>query len=228
MGTPSWLYYLFGGAMLAVAAYSTAQLVVSVRLRDPAGRDVDLAHLLMGVTMAGMFVPAWAFGPSWLWELAFFALLVWFVTRTAVSVQRFGLHVPHEGIHAAMSLAMVLMYLYPMGASGVASMSMSGSSSSHGILDPGIGLILAFVFFASAIFTLASPDKGASHHGVHHPHRSLALARVSQGHGPAEDTAPPAVAERPAPYSVLRRPELEDVSHVVMCLGMGFMLILML
>ena len=76
----------------------------------------------------------------------------------------FGIHLTHYLIHAAMSFAMLLMYLFPAGASSGA-MSMSMGSSSSARIDPGLSLLLAVVFFASAIFTLASPIKGVSHHG---------------------------------------------------------------
>ena len=152
--------------MFIVAAYAVVLLVMSVTFKDSAGRDVDLAHLFMGLSMGGMFETRWAFWPSWFWEATFGILLVWFVTRSAESIYRFGLHIPHEAVHAAMSLAMLLMYWFPKGSSPV-SMGMSMSSSSHAMLDPGIGVILAFTFAGSAIFTLASPNKGASHHGTH-------------------------------------------------------------
>jgi hypothetical protein len=224
MGTPAWLYYLFAVAMLAVAGYAVCQLAVSIRIHDPAGRDVDVAHLFMGVAMAGMFVTHWSFWSSGFWELVFFVLMVWFIARSAQSIQRFGLHVPHEAIHATMSMSMLLMYWFPMGSS-TAGMSMSASS--HRMLDPGIGLLLAFIFFGSAIFTLASPNKGASHHGrhpVHHP----ALAAV--GAPVLEAVSEPAgeAAARSGLISVVTSPRLEDLSHVVMAVGMGFMLILML
>jgi len=227
VGDPFWLYYVFAGAMLTVAAYSLGLLGLSLRSSDPVGRDIDIAHLAMGTAMAGMFVVHWAFGPAWFWEAAFFALMIWFLVRSAQSVQQYGLHIPHEGIHAVMSLAMVLMYLYPMGATGAA-MSMSGSSSaSHGILDPGIGLILAVMFFGSAIFTLASPHKGSSHHGTHRRH---ALVYATAGASSAVTATPPesngGIAGRGV--RILTAPALEDLSHVMMCVGMGFMLILML
>lgn len=228
MGTPPWLYYVFAVAMLSVAAYNASLFVLCLRARDPAGRDVDIAHIFMGVAMAGMFVSRWSFWPSWFWEIAFSVLLVWFVVRSALSIQRFGLHVPHQAIHAAMSLAMLLMYWYPMGSSASSAMSMSASSSSHGILDPGIGLIVAFAFFGSAIFTLASPNKGASHHGTHRALRSLVYAGAAAG-ARARDGAAEVQAEVPgAAVAVLAAPRLEDLSHVVMCVGMGFMLVLML
>jgi hypothetical protein len=225
VGTPSWLYYLFAVAMLAVAAYSAGLLGLSLKTSDRVGRDIDVAHLLMGIAMAGMFVAHWAFWPAWLWEGAFFALTVWFVVRSMQSLQHYGVHVPHEGIHAVMSLAMVLMYLYPVGATGAA-MSMTGSSSSRGILDPGLGLLLAVTFFGSAIFTLGSSHKGSSHHGTHRRHVS-AYATVG---APAPTAQTPVASNTGARRGVriLTTPALEDLSHVVMCVGMGFMLILML
>src|ERR1700722_18914447 len=169
MGTPIWLYYLFATVMLAVAAYSVGPLVFSLPGRHHAGRDVDIAHIFMGVSMAGMFVADWAFGPSATWELIFAVLLIWFVVQSIQSVIAFGIHLTHYLIHAAMSFAMLLMYVFPAATrSGAMSMSMS-MASSRSRIDPGLSLLLAFVFFASVIFTLASPNKGASHHGTHTP-----------------------------------------------------------
>lgn len=220
MGTPAWLYYLLGIVMLAVAAYAIALLVVSVTGRHHSGRDVDIAHICMGISMAGMFVGRWAFGPSAMWELTFAALMVWFGVRSIKSIQRFGMHKPHEAIHATMSFAMLLMYWYPMGSSGQA-MGMSVPSGAPK-LDPGLGFALAVSFFASAVFTLASPVKGASHHGSH------AFAYSSTGpdgtraslssHGNGASTM----------EAVVTTPWLEDASHAAMCFAMGFMLILML
>jgi len=219
LGTPAWLYYLFAVLMLAVAAYGMVLLVVSVAMRQASGRDVDVAHVVMGVSMAGMFVGHWAFGPSAVWELIFAALLVWFAARSVLSIRRFGLHLPHQAIHAAMSFAMLLMYVYPTGSS-TGSMSMAGSSS--GRLDPGLGLLLAMIFFASAIFTLASPNKGASHHGRH------ILLSVPPRPDPAARGPAGAALRSRTVEALVATPWLEDASHVVMAIGMGFMLILML
>jgi hypothetical protein len=228
MGHPAGLYYLFALAMLLVAAYNLSLLVLSIRPDDPAGRDVDIAHVFMGVAMAGMFVTDWAFWPNWFWVASFFILMVWFVTRTALSIQRFGLHVPHEGIHALMAFAMLLMYWYPVSAAnGAMSMAMS---SSHAMLDPGIGLLVVFLLLGSAIFTLASPNKGASHHGTHRVHqRPVAYESGPDGHD-GEGATRVVVAEAPPTglAVVLQKPQLEDLSHVIMCVGMAFMLVLML
>ncbi len=220
---PPGLYYLFAVAMLAVAAYGLVLLAVSLAIRRSAGWDVDVAHIFMGVSMAGMFVADWAFGPSAIWELIFTVLLVWFVAQSIQSVIAFGIHLTHYLIHAAMSFAMLLMYVFPAGAhSGAMSMSMTSSSAR---IDPGLSFLLAFTFFASAIFTLASPIKGVSHHGRHA--RAYAMSGAAGGtvEGPGGQAA---VSAGRGAVGVITAPWLEDASHVVMSIGMGFMLILMI
>jgi hypothetical protein len=211
--TPSWLYYLFGASMLAVAAYESTLLLVAVPIRRTAGWDVDISHTCMGVAMAGMFVTQWAFGPRSFWEPIFAVLFVWFLVRSIQSMRRWGLHLPHFLIHAVMSLAMLLMYRFPMVPS-TASMSAMGPR-----LDPGLAFLLAIILFASAVFTLASPHKGASHHGTHDP---ALVPRQAAGQPDGWTPSHGGIA------AIIGTPWLEDISHVVMCVGMGFMLILML
>jgi len=222
--TPAWMYYLFAVTMLAVAAYGLVLLAVSVAIRRSAGWDVDVAHLFMGVSMAGMFVTGWAFGPSAIWELIFTVLLVWFLVQSVQSVITFGIHLTHYLIHAAMSFAMLLMYVFPVGSTS-RGISMSMASSSNARIDPGLSLLLAVAFFASAIFTLASPIKGVSHHGRHS--RAYAMSGTGGGTVEAPSGPAPASAARGA-MGLIAAPWLEDASHVVMCVGMGFMLILMI
>ena len=220
--TPSWLYYLFAVAMLAVAAYCLVLLAVSIAGRRTAGWDVDIAHIFMGVAMAGMFVADWAFGPSAIWELIFTALLVWFLVQSVQSVIAFGIHLTHYLIHAVMSFAMLLMYVFPAGANSEA-MSMSTAASSSARIDPGLSLLLAFVLLASAVFTLASPKKGASHHGTHV--RAYAMSGAGGAVGASSGQSPPTAR---GVVRLITAPWLEDASHVVMSVGMGFMLILMI
>ena len=211
--------------MLAVAAYGLVLLAVSVAIRRSAGWDVDIAHLFMGVSMAGMFVTDWAFGPSAIWELIFTVLLVWFLVQSVQSVIAFGIHLTHYLIHAAMSFAMLLMYVFPAGSQLRSDVDVDGVASSSARIDPGLSLLLAFVFFASAIFTLASPVKGASHHGRHS--RAYAMSGAAGGAVGAPSGPAPASAAGGA-VGLITAPWLEDASHVVMCVGMGFMLILMI
>jgi hypothetical protein len=221
MSNPSWLYYLFAVLMLAVAGYCLSLLTLSLATNRPAGRDVEISHIFMGVAMAGMFVGQWAFGRSAVWEIIFGVLLVWFVVQSIQSVRQFGLHLPHALIHAVMNFAMLLMYWFPMGSSGSGAMSMSASSSGPK-LDSGLGFVVALVLFTSAVFTLASPNKGASHFGSHAPAWAIAsTAGSEQDHSTAGASSVLAVE------GLVATPWLVDVSHVVMCIGMGFMLLLM-
>jgi hypothetical protein len=223
VANPLWLYYFFATLMLVVSAYSLALFVVTVRARRPGGWDVDVAHVLMGVSMAGMFIVDWSFGSPHMWEVIFATLLVWFSLCGALSMRRYGLHFSHYLIHAVMSLAMLLMYAFPGQANGaMAGMSMSTSIGPR--LDPGLSFLLALVILASAIFTLASADKGASHHGSHPPVFAVGAQRVGGPEvGQGRDWSSAVGIE-----GLIATPRLEDASHVAMCVGMGFLLILMI
>ena len=175
--------------------------------------------------MAGMFVTQWAFGPRALWELIFAVLLIWFLARSAQSIQQWGLHLSHFLIHAVMSFAMLLMYWFPMQASGAAATGSMSMSSTGPRLDPGLAFFLAITLFASAIFTLASPNKGASHHGTHG--RAFVMSRAD-GQATAASQPDGGTSSNGGIAAIVSTPRLEDVGHVVMCVGMGFMLILMI
>ena len=119
---------------------------------------------------------------------------------------------------------MLLMYVFPAGG-GSGSMSMSMASTSNARVDPGLSFLLAVVFFASAIFTLASPNKGASHHGTH----SLAYAMSGAAGGTVGAPNGQALASTGrGAVRLIAAPRLEDLSHVVMAVGMGFLFILMI
>jgi hypothetical protein len=223
VGTPSGLYYLFAILMLVVAAYATAFVVGSSLDHWTAGRDVEISHLAMGVAMAGMFVPAWSFGPNPFWVVVFSSMLIWFVVRAIRSIQAWGLHMPHTAVHAVMSLAMLLMYWFPR---GTLSHSMSMTTAAGGArMDPGLAFLIAFVLFGSAVFTVASPNRGATHFGTH----CADPVPVPVADGQHVDVT---LVEAPlAPSGVLRAiaaPTLLDATHVVMSISMGLMLILMI
>jgi hypothetical protein len=225
--TPQWLSDLFGVLMLAVAGYAAVLFMVTVGFHRPAGWDVDIAHTLMGISMAGMFVGGWAFGSKVIWEFIFAVLLIWFLARSALSMLQFKLHLSHFLVHGVLSLAMILMYAFPGGTGdasmGSMSMSMPMPMSDASRLDPTVALLLALCFFASAVFTVGSSKKGASHHGSH----VLAYVGVNGGSAPqgrSGEGHPHALSLE----GVVTTPWVEDASHVAMCAAMGYLLILMM
>jgi hypothetical protein len=225
--TPVWLYDLFGVLMLAVAGYAVVLFVVTVGARRPAGWDIDVAHTIMGISMAGMFVGGWAFGSKVMWEFIFAVLLIWFLARTALSIRQFGVHLPHFLVHGVLSLAMILMYAFPGGASdasmGSMSMSMPMAMSGDARLDPAVALVFALCLFASAVFTMGSSKKGASHHGSH----VLNYVGVN-GRSAPQDCSSEGHPHTLSLEGVVTAPWVEDASHVAMCVAMGYLLILMM
>ena len=222
MSTPSWLYYLFGVLMLAVAAYCSTLLVLSLATHRPSGRDVEISHIFMGVAMAGMFVGDWAFGRSAVWELIFGALLVWFLVESIQSVRTYGLHLPHALIHAVMNFAMLLMYWFPLGRplGGHVHVSLDDRAEArsrarlHGGLHPlRLGHLHAGLPQQGRV-TLRKPCTGL---------RPGWCRRIGSSRGSCRGGAGAVVAID----EIVATPWLVDLSHVVMCIAMGFMLLLM-
>lgn len=214
--TPSWLYDLFGVVMLVIAGYSLVLVALGVEARRTAGWDVELSHAVMGISMAGMFVGGWAFGPSGMWEGLFAAFVVWFVIRAGRSILVYGLHLPHTAVHALMGFAMLLMYWFPMSRAASASRA-----------DPGLLLLVATLLLASAVFTFASTHRGGAVYGTHLGLETGTGTPAVAGVTPGSYLTGTAAAA-PGVEGTFSRPWLLDASHVVMCVAMAFMLILML
>jgi hypothetical protein len=228
MSAPSWLYYLFGALVLLVAGYGVVLLALAATGRRSRGRDVDISHAFMGTSMAGMFVPKWAFGPHALWELIFALLLVWFAVRSIQSMQKWGIHLTHFLIHAVMNFTMLLAYWFPLPASSGGAMASMSMATTGSRLDPGLSFLLVSVLLGSATFTLASPYKGSSHHGTHVVATAMSVAGGSQV---LVSSGLDFEGRSPAALGIeqhIASPWLEDLSHVMMCIAMGFMLILMI
>jgi hypothetical protein len=168
--------------------------------------------------MAGMFNSDWAFGPRSVWEFIFAALSVWFAVRGVLSIRRYGIHLSHFFVHAVLSLAMFLMYVFPGKASsrsmGAMHMAMP-MVTTDSRLGSGVAFALAICLFASAIFTVGSPQKGVSHHG----RRALVYTGALPASAPQNRWT---YAE-----GLIATPWVEDASHVAMCVAMGFLLILL-
>jgi Domain of unknown function (DUF5134) len=145
---PSWLAGLLAAVMIATAAYCAVRLAVAWRRRRPTAYDVDAAHVLMGVAMAGMLVPRLnPFGDAG-WRVIFGGAAAWFAVRAVrqylgpraewprarrprAEWRRTGRRVYHGHYlhHVLASGAMLYMFAYAAGSAGAApGLPMVGSS----------------------------------------------------------------------------------------------------
>lgn len=237
MTNPGWLNDFFAAAMVAVALYSAGRLVAARVWSRPTHRDVDVAHVLMGTAMAGMLVSDLNPIPSGVWEVVFSSLAAWFVWRcyqfvrdpsTGIEYHQHVHRLSRRMIHLVMSLAMLYMYLavVPGAVAPGGSMAMGAATgaTTHFVLLP---LVFIVSLFASAIWEL---DRLGRMSRVFAAQVQTAPAFASVGGASltaperSEPTRERVDEERPAWLA----PRLEGVAHVVMCVTMGYMLVLML
>jgi uncharacterized protein DUF5134 len=158
---PAWLTGAFTAVMLGVAAYSAVRLLSARHLRRRLHYDVDVAHVTMGVAMAGMLVPTLDPLPNTAWDAAFGVIALWFLWKslragTRHLADRALQQVSHHLAHLVMACAMIYMYLALAPDHGVArsavpmAMAMGGATGSTAFA----GLPLVFVVFllASAVW----------------------------------------------------------------------------
>ena len=114
---PLWLAAALGIVMLAAAAFAGGRMLVAWRLRRVTDYEVDAHHVLMGVSMAGMLIPALGIvsaGASvTIWLLVWIVVTVWFavsVVRAASVGAAGGRFSGHHLPHLVMSAAMLYMF----------------------------------------------------------------------------------------------------------------------
>ena len=228
MAGPSWLAGPLAAVMIATAVYCVSRLAVAWRRRRPADCDVDAAHVLMGVAMAGMLVPRLnPFGDAG-WEVVFGVAAAWFGARAVRQYLgqrtgrcRAGQHVHHVH-HLLTSAAMLYMLACAAGPAGVAvaAPGMAGmpGSPTYAAGFPSLTLGLALALFAGVIWAadrlLAAPAPAA------------ASARTT-----TMGTIPAAVAATGNPGARVgapMSPRLAACCEIVMGVTMSYMLITML
>jgi hypothetical protein len=218
---PSWLSHGFAGVMLLVAALCTGRLAwVAAEVGVTTDTDVDGAHIAMGIAMAGMLEASLRFLPTGVWEVVFAAMTVWFLTRSARVIRRFGWHTArrfdssHHLTHLAMAAAMLYMFAQqpsPIHASARVSGSlMSGmAAAGSGLNGTGLPLLLAVVLLAAAAWYAD---------GLIH------LTRWRPDDATGGEAA--STSERADDRRFLA-PRVQAAAHIVMCVVMSYMLVLM-
>jgi hypothetical protein len=209
--TPSWILDIFAAVMVVVAAVSAGRLVVAQPWRRGAQRavlaDIDVAHLLMAIAMAGMLTASLQTLPNGAWEVIFGVLTAWFAYRVARDAQVSGVralaggHCAPHLIHAAAMLYMFLALTAPA-AHGSGMSGMGGAGGTMGTLGlPFLAFIFALLLIGYSIWDLDQLS-GPGTSG----HYSLAVARMAPASavlvGVAAGAGPGAAAV-PAPASGL-------------------------
>jgi hypothetical protein len=161
--TPAWILDLLAAVMLAVAAVSAARLVAARPWR-PGGAvfDTDVAHLLMGIAMAGMFTSSLTTLPDTAWEVVFGLMTAWFLVRVVLDGQVNGIRAlagGHCAPHLVHSAAMLYMFLAvsvrAAGSGGMAGMAgMSAGSGSITLRHPTLAFIFALILAGYTIWDL--------------------------------------------------------------------------
>jgi hypothetical protein len=200
MMIPAVILDVFAAIMLLVAAVSTARLVAarSWRRGDPEG-DIDVAHVLMGIAMAGMLTASLTTLPDNVWAGIFGLLTAWFAYQVTRETRGRGARAAASGHHAphlVHSAAMLYMFLAITPAAGSGGPGMAGMGGSSGqamrtLSLPTVGLIFAFLLVGYAVRDLDRVS-GPAAHGHYH----LAGATLAQAGGALAGAS--AGAESPA------------------------------
>jgi len=148
--TPSWILDILAAVMLLVAAISAGRLVAARAWARSAGdADIDVAHLLMGIAMAGMLVASLTTLPNGAWDAVFALMTAWFGWRVYRESQREGVRVLADGhrmphlVHSAAMLYMFAAIGAPAASSGG---GMSGMGSSGMAMSTLSVPVVAFIF----------------------------------------------------------------------------------
>jgi hypothetical protein len=226
---PAWILDIFAAVMLAVAAVSAARLAAARPWRQGRQRaalaDVDVAHLLMAIAMAGTLAAGLQTLPAGAWEVIFGVLTAWFGYRVARDARASGVralaggHCAPHLIHAAAMLYMFAALAVPAGhAAGMS--GMGGAASTMGDLRlPVLAFAFALLLIGYGIWDtdqLSGP--GAS------GHYSLATAGVA----PAGVACATVVLAGPRTGSLVAAPSVATGARIAMGVTMAFMLLIMI
>ena len=256
---PSWILDTFAAIMLMVAAVSAARLVAARprqhRTRPGALADIDVAHLLMAIAMAGTLAPGLRTLPDEAWEVIFGVMTAWFGYRVARDAQVSGFralaggHCAPHLLHAGAMLYMFVAVSAPAAHGSGGMGAMGGGVGGMGTLDlPFLALLFTLALVGYCIWDL-DQISGPGTSG----HYSLTVARVASP-GPvmagvgataagagaasapaaavpiAEPAGPAQVppASGPADGTGVLAPWVATGCRIVMGVTMAFMLVIMI
>jgi len=179
--TPAWILDIFAAIMLVVAAVSAARLIVARPWQRGthglALADIDVAHLLMAVAMAGMLVASLQTLPNGAWSVIFAVMTAWFAYRVTRDAQVSGVRAlagGHCAPHLIHAMAMLYMFTAFTAPAAHGSGGTAGGMSGMGTLQlPLLAFVFALALIGYSIWDLdqlSGPGAGR--------HYSLAAART--------------------------------------------------
>jgi hypothetical protein len=162
MSGPYWLTDGLGAVMIGISLYCVVRMTGAALRRGALEWDVECAHVLMGVSMLGMLIPALSPVPARVYELVFAVAAVWFAWRLVCQARqrcraatRLGGHAPHL-VHSVAMLVMLMAAgaaVHARGAGRGVANTMAATAAAGG-LYPTLSFALALVLAALAIWDI--------------------------------------------------------------------------
>lgn len=212
---------VLAAGVLAVAVFCAARLVLAVAWRRSSERDVDVVHVVMGVSMAGMLT-GWLTG-TWndAWMAVFAGSSIWFgwgVVRhlSARSLSNSaGGHLPHFVASAAM--------LYMLFAMGSGTMGSGMRAMAIGTRSPMLeDAVVAALLVANA---LIAAGQALIPFGPAGERLAIARATAQGGSGPITEVEPQTLDVSAGRRVAALAPRATPACLVVMSLAMAYMFI---
>jgi hypothetical protein len=230
--TPSWLLTALAVIMLTVAAVTATRMLAHPLIPELPWRPrqgatvVDLANVLMGIAMAGMFTPYLRTLPNAAWEVVFGLLTAWFAYRAWADTRSVrGIAADRCTIHVVHSAAMLYAFL-ALGATaaggGMSGMGGAGGSAAMPTLShPTLAGAFALLLVGYSVWDLNQLSGGR--------HRGAGVVPAT-GAVPAE-TLPSArgtTSREPLVRVFVLAPQTRIGSDVILGIGMALMLMTMI
>jgi hypothetical protein len=224
--TPAWILDAAAAVMLAVAAVSAGRLALA-RPRRPGSviTEVDMAHLLMAIAMAGMLASSLRTLPDVLWEVTFGLLTALFAFRVAQDMRAAGLRALGGGCcapHLVHSASMLSMSAAIGPAAG-----MAGMGAGSGMMTPGhptMAFLFALILIGYGIWDLDQLSGGRYRLAG----QRLTLAHAGLIRTPADPDVTPAIARAAGgPFGrILLSPAAAVGGRIAMGVAMAFLLLI--
>ncbi|WP_300610484.1 DUF5134 domain-containing protein [Trebonia sp.] len=159
--TPAWILDIFAALMLVVAAVSAARLVAARPWQAGSATtpDIDVAHLLMGIAMAGMLAAGLVTLSNPAWVVIFAVLTAWFAVRVLRDASANGVralaggHCAPHLVHCGAMVYMFAAIAAPAAAAG-GGMGGMGGSSTQALDYPTLAFVFALVLIGYSIWDI--------------------------------------------------------------------------